>query len=134
MKRLLSPKELADAIGVSESSLKRWADAGRLQVARTEGGHRRIPIAEAVRFIRDTGAVVVRPDLLGLVGVPAVNDARAASTLETKRLMPSAGAVPAIAPTAPAAERPICVGRRAGVARPRSAHVIGAGPIPACRS
>lgn len=84
MKRLLSPKELADAIGVSESSLKRWADAGRLQVARTEGGHRRIPIAEAVRFIRDTGAVVVRPDLLGLIGVPAVNDARAASTLDER--------------------------------------------------
>ena len=71
MKRLLSPKELADAIGVSESSLKRWADAGRLQVARTEGGHRRIPIAEAVRFIRDTGAVVVRPDLLGLLALHA---------------------------------------------------------------
>ena len=66
MKRLLSPKDLAEAIGVSESSLKRWADAGRIQVSRTEGGHRRIPIAEAVRFIRATGAVVVRPNLLGM--------------------------------------------------------------------
>jgi len=84
VKRLLSPKELADAIGVSESSLKRWADAGRLQVARTEGGHRRIPVAEAVRFIRETGAVVVRPDLLGLVGVPAVNDAKASGTLDER--------------------------------------------------
>lgn len=78
MKRLLSPRELADAIGVSESSLKRWADAGRLQVARTEGGHRRISLTEAVRFIRETGAVVVRPDVLGLAGVPA-NDGRAAA-------------------------------------------------------
>ncbi len=71
MKRLLSPRDLADAIGVSESSLKRWADAGKIQVSRTEGGHRRIPLAEAVRFIRDTGAVVVRPDVLGLGEVAA---------------------------------------------------------------
>jgi hypothetical protein len=66
----LSPRQLADAIGVSESSLKRWADAGKLAVSRTEGGHRRISMTEAVRFIRDTGATVVRPDLLGL-GAPA---------------------------------------------------------------
>jgi hypothetical protein len=63
---LLSPRQLATAIGVSESSLKRWADAGKLAVSRTDGGHRRIAVSEAVRFIRDTGATVVRPDLLGL--------------------------------------------------------------------
>jgi hypothetical protein len=67
----LSPRQLADAIGVSESSLKRWADAGKLAVSRTEGGHRRITMTEAVRFIRDTGATVVRPDLLGLGAKPA---------------------------------------------------------------
>ncbi len=66
MRRLLSPRDLADAIGVSESSLKRWADAGRIAVVRTEGGHRRIPLAEAVRFIRETGQQLVRPELLGL--------------------------------------------------------------------
>lgn len=69
--QLLSPRQLADAIGVSESSLKRWADAGKLAVSRTEGGHRRIAMSEAVRFIRDTGATVVRPDLLGLAATPA---------------------------------------------------------------
>lgn len=63
---LLSPRQLALAIGVSESSLKRWADAGKLAVSRTDGGHRRIAVGEAVRFIRDSGATVVRPDLLGL--------------------------------------------------------------------
>jgi methanogenic corrinoid protein MtbC1 len=30
------------------------------------GGHRRIPLAEAVRFVRDTRAAVVRPAMLGL--------------------------------------------------------------------
>ncbi len=66
MKTVLSPKELGTAIGVSESSLKRWADSGRLHVARTAGGHRRIHLEEAVRFIRDSGFAVQRPDLLGL--------------------------------------------------------------------
>ena len=66
MKTTLSPKELGAAIGVSESSLKRWADTGRLHVARTAGGHRRIQLAEAVRFIRESGFAVERPDLLGL--------------------------------------------------------------------
>jgi MerR family transcriptional regulator, light-induced transcriptional regulator len=62
----LSPKALAEAIGVSESSLKRWADEGRLTVERTAGGHRRIPLTEAVAFIRRAGLSPVRPELLGL--------------------------------------------------------------------
>ncbi len=64
--QLVTPRQLAEAIGVSESSLKRWSDAGKIDVTRTEGGHRRITIAEAVRFIRATRAQVVRPDVLGL--------------------------------------------------------------------
>lgn len=66
LRTILSPKDLATAIGVSESSLKRWADEGRLKVSRTAGGHRRIPMEEAIRFIRTTGQPVVRPDVLGL--------------------------------------------------------------------
>jgi excisionase family DNA binding protein len=62
----LSPRDLADALGVSESSLKRWIDAGRIRASRTGGGHRRIALADALAFIRETGAPVVRPELLGL--------------------------------------------------------------------
>src|SRR3954468_6725852 len=65
-KPLLTPKELADAIGASESSLRRWVDGGDIRMSRTAGGHRRIPLAEAVRFVRAIGATVVRPDVLGL--------------------------------------------------------------------
>lgn len=65
-KSLLSPKELALAIGVSESTLKRWADEGLVRVHRTAGGHRRIPLPEALRFVRDTKATIVRPDLLDM--------------------------------------------------------------------
>jgi MerR family transcriptional regulator, light-induced transcriptional regulator len=66
MQKYLSPKALAEAIGVSESSLKRWADEGRLVVERTAGGHRRIPLPEAVAFIRRAGLTPARPELLGL--------------------------------------------------------------------
>lgn len=71
---MLSPKELAQALGVSESSLKRWVDAGKLHAARTEGGHRRIALAEALRFIRESGAPVVRPELLHMPEVAQTGD------------------------------------------------------------
>lgn len=66
MKQSLSPKELAQVIGVSESSLKRWADDGRVRVTRTMGGHRRITLQEAVRFAREAHLPIVRPELLGI--------------------------------------------------------------------
>lgn len=69
MKTHFSPRELARALGVSESSLKRWADDGRLAVQRTAGGHRRIPAGEAVRFIRGTGLPLRHPAVLALENV-----------------------------------------------------------------
>lgn len=63
----LSPKDLATAIGVSESSLKRWVDSGRLAVQRTAGGHRRIPLQEAVRFVRAEGYHVQDPACFGVL-------------------------------------------------------------------
>jgi hypothetical protein len=49
---MISPKQFGQVIGMSESSLKRWIDSGHLQVTRTIGGHRRISVKEALRFIR----------------------------------------------------------------------------------
>lgn len=82
MQRFLSPKELAQAIGVSESSLKRWADEGLLVVSRTAGGHRRIALREAVRYIRSAGLPILKPELLGLpdlAAAPALPDDPAAA-------------------------------------------------------
>jgi excisionase family DNA binding protein len=75
---LLSPRELAEAIGVSESSIKRWADDGVLHAVRTTGGHRRIPIEEAVQFIRVSGQSVVRPEILGIADAAPFTGSRPA--------------------------------------------------------
>ncbi|MCH2103644.1 MAG: hypothetical protein MK297_06515 [Planctomycetes bacterium] len=66
---LLSPRDLAQAMGVSESSVKRWADDGKIMITRTEGGHRKIQREEAVRFIRERGMEVPFPQHLGLGAV-----------------------------------------------------------------
>jgi len=62
----VSPKQAAIALGVSEASVKRWCDKGLLVPVRTAGGHRRIATAEVVRFARESGNALVRPELVGL--------------------------------------------------------------------
>lgn len=66
MTQLFTPKQVARAIGSSESSLKRWCDKGLLPTVRTAGGHRRIALDSVVRFLRESQQAVVRPELLGL--------------------------------------------------------------------
>ena len=66
MKTHLSPKEFGKATGISESSVKRWIDQQMILAVRTEGGHRRIPIDEAVRYIRENKLAIVAPQVLGL--------------------------------------------------------------------
>lgn len=72
MKPNLSPRDLADAVGVSQSSIKRWVDDGRLRASRTAGGHRRISRSEALRFVRQQRMALVRPEILGLPDMAAV--------------------------------------------------------------
>ncbi len=86
MRPIISPRDLATAIGVSESSLKRWADDGQIDVTRTAGGHRRIAIGEAIRFIRATGAPLVRPHVLGLTDLPQVGEQILSAELPDQRL------------------------------------------------
>jgi excisionase family DNA binding protein len=57
---------VAQALGLSESSIKRWCDQGRLPTVRTAGGHRRLAIPDVVEFLRRSGNQLVRPELLGL--------------------------------------------------------------------
>jgi excisionase family DNA binding protein len=66
MQDLLSPKQVASSIGVSESSLKRWCDQGVITTERTPGGHRRIRVREVIRFLRAQSHPLVSPEVLGL--------------------------------------------------------------------
>lgn len=66
MTATLSPKQVARAIGVSESSLKRWCDNGVIASERTAGGHRRLSKESVISFLRGAKRTVVKPEVLGL--------------------------------------------------------------------
>ena len=50
MKQSYSTKELAEMWEVSESTVKRWADAGALPCRKTVGGHRKFELDDIVEF------------------------------------------------------------------------------------
>ena len=52
-------------LGVNESTLRRWADAGTVRSFRTPGGHRRFPRAELRRLMAPLPAAGDRPPLDG---------------------------------------------------------------------
>jgi diguanylate cyclase (GGDEF)-like protein/excisionase family DNA binding protein len=70
--------EAADALGISTSTLRRWADNGRVRAIRTTGGHRRFPVAELQRLKSSTARLsppALRPTPLPtgpLVGLGAL--------------------------------------------------------------
>ncbi len=66
MQTHLSPAQAASALGVSESSLKRWCDQGLIPIVRTVGGHRKLPVTAVLAFARERGKDLAEPELLGL--------------------------------------------------------------------
>lgn len=66
MPQFVSPKQVARAIQVSESSVKRWCDKGAIPSQKTAGGHRRIPLAALIDFLRTSEQNLVQPELIGL--------------------------------------------------------------------
>ncbi len=62
----LSPRQVAKALGVSESSVKRWCDQELLPTVRTAGGHRRLLISDVLQYVRQNQLPLVHPQLLGL--------------------------------------------------------------------
>jgi excisionase family DNA binding protein len=63
---VLSTRRAADALGVSESSLKRWCDQGLIESVRTAGGHRRLEPRAVIEYARGKGLQLAKPELLGL--------------------------------------------------------------------
>ena len=45
--------QAADLLGVSVDTIRRWEDEGRLQVDRSEGGQRLVPMAEVRRLLEE---------------------------------------------------------------------------------
>lgn len=48
----LTMRQACRLLGVSEPTLRKWADAGRIAVFRTPGGHRRFTVEAIERFRR----------------------------------------------------------------------------------
>ena len=66
MKQVFSPKQVATAIGASESSVKRWCDQGVIPSIKTAGGHRRVPISGVLEFVRSDNRGLIDPAAIGL--------------------------------------------------------------------
>ena len=60
--------------------MKRWIDAGHIPAARTSGGHRRVTLVDALRYIRARGLAVPHPEYLGIQSPPP-DDALTADAL-----------------------------------------------------
>ncbi len=54
----LTTRQIADALQVSESSVKRWCDRGVIPTIRTAGGHRRIPLTAFMLYLERTNQEV----------------------------------------------------------------------------
>lgn len=59
--QLLSVSAAARLLGVSPSSLRAWAAAGRVPHVRTPGGHRRFELDELVRWLAERGGTPPAP-------------------------------------------------------------------------
>jgi len=90
-----SPKQVAQALQVSESSVKRWCDRGVIRTDRTHGGHRRIPLEYLMEFLESTNRRIVDPDAIGLRDHRQLNrDALAGLEQQAERMGGRAGVLP----------------------------------------
>jgi molybdopterin-binding protein len=60
------PGQLADLLGVSTDTVRRWCDEGRLETVRSDGGHRLVDGASLARFVREQEDPYAPDQLLSL--------------------------------------------------------------------
>jgi MerR family transcriptional regulator, light-induced transcriptional regulator len=53
--QVYSTREMAQMCGVNESTIKRWADSGKLRCMKTPGGHRKFRIKDVLAFLSEYG-------------------------------------------------------------------------------
>ena len=61
-KQSFSTSEVARYCHVTADTIRKWAEAGRIQVFKTPGGHRRIRREDLIRFLREN-SIPVHEDL-----------------------------------------------------------------------
>lgn len=81
LERWVSPARLARALGLGESTLKRWIDQGRIPAAKTPGGHRRIRLAEVLHLLQGGGVPQAELAALGLTDRDEVSSRALAAVL-----------------------------------------------------
>ncbi len=60
MDHQLTTRQVAEALKVSESSVKRWCDSGAIRTVKTVGGHRRIPREELQQFLTTSNRLALQ--------------------------------------------------------------------------
>lgn len=58
------PGQLAELLGVSTDTVRRWCDEGRIETVRSEGGHRMVDGASLARFVREQDEAYAPEQLL----------------------------------------------------------------------
>ena len=71
---LLKTRQVAEALGVSGATVKRWVDAGLIRASRTVGKHRLVPLSEVERMSLELGGDRKPIELAGLSGPSAAGD------------------------------------------------------------
>ena len=74
---IISTRQVAELLAVSEATVKRWADAGTLRCFRTPGGHRKFRMEDVADFLRDyhydtAGTISSEPASPAVAGVHAI--------------------------------------------------------------
>ena len=68
----VSTQQVAKALGVGVTTVKRWVDGGLLPALRTMGGHRKLLMTDVVRFVQ--AGIVPRGDLTQLLPRSSTSD------------------------------------------------------------
>ena len=63
-RRLFSPKEIAQALGVSQASIKRWVDKGIIKAEKTSGGHRKISLSALQEYLKKSKRELINPEIV----------------------------------------------------------------------